>query len=275
MVASAFISTDELQNKLVAPNVKIVDASWHMASEKRDAFTEYKTSHIPGAVFFDIDEACDKQSPYPHMLPTPETFAKVTSDLGIANQDEVIIYDSNGLFSAPRVWWMFRVFGHDNVKILNGGLPKWLAENRLMEAGDVATAPSIFTAHFKPELLRDIKQMQHNLITNNEQVIDARLPARFAGTEPEPRAGLLSGHIPHSVNVHYKECIAAPSNTIKPAEELRALFASKNIDLNKPITTSCGSGITACILAAALYELGINAAVYDGSWAEWGSLKAS
>ncbi len=269
---TALVSTDALAGKLGSPHLSIIDASWHMPSEKRNAYEEYKTAHIPGAVFFDIDAISDSKSPYPHMLPNADTFADAVAKLGIGNNHEIVVYDSNGLFSTARVWWMFRIFGHDNIKVLNGGLPKWQAEDRPIESGSPSHKAASFKTTFRPELLRSLDQVRANVKEQREQLIDARSKGRFDGSEPEPRPGLASGHITGSVNVHYKECLMPPYNMLKSNAELKVLFAGKNIDYSKPIAASCGSGVTACILALALYELGqTQVAVYDGSWAEWGS----
>jgi thiosulfate/3-mercaptopyruvate sulfurtransferase len=269
---SAIIETDALAARLGTPHLRIVDASWYMPADKRDTKSEFKAAHIPGSIFFDIDEISDRGSPYPHMLPSTEQFVEAVSALGIGNDDQVVVYDSNGIFSAARVWWMFRVFGHDNVKVLNGGLPKWKAENKPLESGDSKIKPALFTTHFRPTLLRSLTQMQKNVATKHEQVVDARSAGRFKGTEPEPRPGLGSGHIPGSSNVFFKECLSAPYNTLKPVNELRAIYENKKIDYLKPMIASCGSGVTACILALALYELGNKeVAIYDGAWAQWGS----
>jgi thiosulfate/3-mercaptopyruvate sulfurtransferase len=272
---SALITTDALSLTLGAPGIKIIDASWHMPSEQRDAKREYVHTHIPGAVFFDIDAICDLHSPYPHMLPGEREFAEAIGSLGISNGDAIVVYDSSGIFSAPRVWWMLRVFGHANVRVLDGGLPKWTAEGHATESGSATHPHTLFTAQLKPELLRDIQAIEQNTATKRELVIDARSPGRFSGEQPEPRPGLKSGHIPGSLNVFFKECLTPPNNTLKADAELHELFAQKGVNISQPIVASCGSGVTACILALALYELGNqNVAIYDGAWAEWGSCKA-
>jgi thiosulfate/3-mercaptopyruvate sulfurtransferase len=246
-----------------------------MPAEKRDAHAEYRSSHIPGAIFFDIDAISDRQSPYPHMLPTPEDFAGSVSALGIGNNDEIIVYDTNGLFSAARVWWMFRVFGHHKVQVLDGGLLKWKAEGRALESTLPVTPPGAFHATFNPALLRDKKQVEDNIATHAELMIDARSPGRFSGKEPEPRPGLASGHIAGSANVFFKDLLSPPNYTLKTPAELRSLFAYNHVNPAGKLAATCGSGVTACIVALALFELGNEAvAVYDGAWAEWGSRKA-
>ena len=272
---SALISTDALAQKLGQDNLRLLDASWHMPSEHRDARAEYAAAHLPGAVFFDIDAVSDRSSLYPHMLPAPGDFAVSVSSLGIGDGDEVVVYDASGIFSSPRVWWMLRVFGHENVRVLDGGLLKWRAEAKPLEAGDITPLPGDFTSHPNPQLLRNREMIEANITQKRELLLDARSPGRFAGTEPEPRPGLGSGHIPGSRNVFFKDCLSPPFNTLKTREELRALFAGKAIDFTKPIAATCGSGVTACILALALFELGNKeVAVYDGAWAEWGSQAA-
>lgn len=268
---SALVTTLELADKIDSPQLRIVDASWHMALEKRNAYEEYIAEHIPGAVFFDIDKISDYNSPYPHMLPSAEIFAKSVAALGIGNDDEIVVYDTTGLFSAARVWWMFRVFGHEKVKVLDGGLPKWKAEYNALESGPSKRSSSIFQSHFNTALVRNFEQIKNNIEYKQELLLDARSPGRFLGTESEPRAGLPSGHIENSINIFFRECLAPPYNTLKSITELRAVFEEKTI-LSQKFVASCGSGVTACILALALYELGNkNVAVYDGAWAEWGS----
>jgi thiosulfate/3-mercaptopyruvate sulfurtransferase len=273
-ITSALISTDALASSLGDPHLSILDASWHMPSEKRYARKEYLESHIPGAVFFDIDAVSDHESPYPHMLPQAQDFAQQVSALGMRQGDDIVVYDSSGLFSAPRVWWMFRVFGHSKVRVLDGGLPKWNAEGRAVESGARAIIPGDFHPDYHRSLLRDKKQMAANIIRPHEIVLDARSPGRFSGTEPEPRPGLASGHIEGSLNVFFKDCLSQPFNTLKKPEELRALFAARGVEPADKLVATCGSGVTACILALALFELGNDSvAVYDGAWAEWGSGK--
>lgn len=268
---SAIISTGALAELLTTSSrVAVLNASWHMPSEQRDAKKEHAKGHIPGAVFFDIDAVSDTSSPYPHMLPDAEAFEKAVSAMGIDNDSDIVVYDSAGLFSAARVWWMFRVFGHKKVRVLDGGLPKWEAENRPLEPGIVKCRPATFKASFHPALVRSFDQMKTNLVTDREQVVDARSAGRFGGTEPEPRPGLRSGHIKGSFNVPFRECTNPPHHTLKPKEELRAVFKSHGVISAKPLVATCGSGVTACVVALALYEIGHKTvAVYDGAWAEW------
>jgi thiosulfate/3-mercaptopyruvate sulfurtransferase len=267
---SALISTEELHGDL--HTVRLIDASWYMPSQNRHAYKEYEHAHIKGAVFFDLDGASDHTSSLPHMLPTSEAFAVTMSRLGVSNSDDVVVYDTQGLFSAPRLWWMLRVFGHTRVRVLNGGLPAWRERYAAeIESGNVLHSSVPFVSTFQPQLVASLKQMQEWSGNGTIQICDARSPSRFWGKEPEPRAGLRSGHIPTARNLHYAQLLTLEQK-LKQGDELRALFVDAGIQLNAPIVTSCGSGVTACILALALYEIGIkNVPVYDGSWAEWGA----
>ena len=265
------VSTDWLAAHLGAPDVRVLDGSYHLPDAKRDARAEFADAHIPGAQFFDIDDIADSASDLPHMLPPSEKFASRVKALGIGDGHHVVVYDSVGLFSAARVWWMFRVFGHRNVAVLDGGLPKWRAEGRDVDAHVATARERHFTARRDMSLVRDVTQVAGAVKLGHEQIIDARSPERFHGTVPEPREGLRSGHIPGAVNIPYKETLN-PDGTMKSAEALRALFDAKGIDLAKPIINSCGSGVTACVLQLAQARAGgRRAAVYDGSWTEWGA----
>ena len=270
---STLISTDELSQSLASPDMVVLDCSWYMPSEHRDPAKEYAASHISDARFFDIDAVCDTASPYPHMLPSPERFAQAVGTLGISNSTNVVVYDGAGLFSAARVWWMFRVFGHDKVRVLDGGLLKWKAEAKPVSSILPEAQPATFTPRYRSELVRKADSIAANCTTNKEQVIDARASGRFNGTDPEPRANLRSGHIPGSINLPFRECTSPPFQTLKSVTELTNIFQQRGIDIAQPLVASCGSGVTACVLALALYELGAhNVAVYDGAWAEWASL---
>jgi thiosulfate/3-mercaptopyruvate sulfurtransferase len=241
-----------------------------MPQLKRDARAEFAQAHIPGAAFFDIDGIADHTTPLPHMLPTPEAFAEAVGALGVGTADRVVVYDVRGVISAARVWWTFRVFGHDRVAVLDGGLRAWTAEGRPVESGVPAPPRREFRARLRPELVRDLAAMQKNLTARSEQVLDARSRGRFEGTEPEPRAGLRGGHIPGSLNLPY-ESLYRPDGRLKPPEALRSAFVIAGADLDRPVTTTCGSGVTASVLALALHLLGHRrVAVYDGSWTEWG-----
>ena len=266
------IETDELARDLCAPDLVIVDATWYLPNEGKDAHAEYLDEHIPGALFFDIDEIADTKSTLPHMLPPPEKFSSRMRAMGIGDGSRIVAYDSRGLYSAARVWWTFRVMGVDDVSVLNGGLPKWKREGLPLESG---APPNRTTRHFTArrnlELVRDLSDMKALLKDKSAQIIDARAPERFAGKAPEPRAGLRSGHIPGSHNVPFGKLLNQ-DGTLKSAPELQRLFEQAGVDLNKPVVTSCGSGITASVLALGLAELGHRrTSVYDGSWAEWGA----
>jgi thiosulfate/3-mercaptopyruvate sulfurtransferase len=267
---SSLVTTEWLAQNLGRRDVRVVDGSWHMPQLKRDARAEFAQAHIPGAVFFDIDAIADRRTPLPHMLPRASEFAQGVGRLGIGSRDRVIVYDTRGVTSAARVWWTFRVFGHDAVFVLDGGLPRWRAEERTVEAGSPMPRPRRFTARLRRSLVRDLAGMRQNVTTRKAQVLDARSRGRFAGTEPEPRAGLRGGHIPGSFNLPYDE-LYEKDGTMLPADALRTTFEAAGLDLTKPVVTSCGSGITASVLALGLHVIGRpDVAVYDGSWTEWG-----
>lgn len=266
------VSTDWLAARMEQGDVRVLDGSWYMPAQNRDAKAEFAATHIPGAEFFDIDGIADTASPLPHMLPTPRAFGEAVSKLGIGNGDMVVVYDGAGVFSAPRVWWTFRVFGHDTIAVLDGGLPKWLREGRPIESGPMKTRAVPYTPSFRPELVRDFAAVSDNLKSRAAQVIDARSEGRFHGTEPEPRPGLRGGHIPGSRSLPFQALIDPANGTMKPAPELVKIFIAAGISPNTPVITSCGSGLTAAILAYGLFLIGhIDAAVYDGSWSEWGA----
>jgi thiosulfate/3-mercaptopyruvate sulfurtransferase len=265
------VSTEWLASHLEDADLVVVDSSWYLAAMQRDAKAEYREHHIPGAVFWDLDLLSDQRTPLPHMLPDPETFAREVGNLGIADRDRIVVYDGSGAnLSAPRVWWMFRVHGHDEVAVLDGGMGKWLAEGRRVESGLVSRPGRTFVARFRPELVRSLAQVEASVGRPDVQLLDARSPGRFIGAEPEPRPGLRSGHIPGAKNLPYGELVA-PDGTLLPPEELARKFRAAGIDLDRPVVTSCGSGVSACALALGLEAAGHQRyAVYDGSWAEWG-----
>jgi thiosulfate/3-mercaptopyruvate sulfurtransferase len=269
---SPLVSTAWLADRLGKPGIVVLDATYHLPNVKRDARAEHAREHIPGAMFFDIDTIADPGSPLPHMLPSPDDFARTVEALGVGSGDHVIAYDSYGLMSAARPWWMFRIFGHERVSVLDGGLPKWKREGRpVTDTASAPTAGKRFQPRFRSDLVRSKDQLLANLRSGAEQVLDARAAGRFQGTQPEPRAGLRSGHIPASRNLPYNRLVDADTQTVVPAKNLRELFAQAGIDPAKPVVTSCGSGVTACVLALGLDLIGAKkVAVYDGSWSEWG-----
>lgn len=269
---SALVSTDWLAERLNAPDIRVVDATWVMPDSGRNARAEYEAAHIPGAVYFDIDEICDETSPYPHMVPSPAKFSAKVRKLGLGDGVTIVVYDNNRFCASARVWWMFRLFGHEGVYVLDGGLERWKAEGRPLEDLPPRPRERHFTARFHSLLLRELDQMRANLTTRHEQVVDTRSAARFRGAVPEPRPGLRSGHIPGSLNLPYSELIA-PDGRLRDKPALAEAFRRAGVDLTKPIVCSCGSGVSACVAALALFELGRpDVAVYDGSWSEWGAL---
>lgn len=269
------VETDWLAEHLTAPDLVVIDGSWHLPSVDRNAHEEYLGQHIPGAVFFDIDAISDTDSDLPHMLPSPEKFSSIMRKTGIGDGMRIVIYDSYGMFSAARVWWTFRVMGVEDVTVLNGGLPKWIAEGFSLEDGPAALrGPRHFTTRRNAGLVRDSDDVNRASNSGSEQIVDARSAERFAGNAPEPRPGLRSGHIPNSLNLPYDALLNA-DGTLKTAPQLKAIFDGAGIALDKPITTTCGSGVTASILSLALAIVGHrDTAVYDGSWTEWGANEA-
>lgn len=250
----------------------MVDGSWYLSGSGRDAAAEYAAGHIPGAVFFDLEATSDPQTSLPHMLPSAADFASRMTQLGLHDTDDVIVYDGSGAnLSAARVWWTFRVFGHQRVALLNGGMGKWRWEHRPIQRGIITLPPGRFTAQLQEAAVRDLADMRANLIHQREQVVDLRPAGRFQGTDPEPRAGVRPGHLPGSRNIPYTQLVK-PDGTILPASELRRRLEAIGVDLSQPIVATCGSGTSACSLILALELLGHrDTAVYDGAWTEWGS----
>ena len=268
--ADPLVSTEWLAANLDTPDLVIIDASWFMPGTDRDARAEHAGEHIPGALFLDIDEVSDHANPLPHMLPEPPDFATHVRRLGVEPSSPVVIYDSHGMFSAPRVWWSFRVMGHDKVWVLDGGLPKWIAEGHPVETGWPQRPHGEFKSHHRPGLVCSLDEVLTALTDGGAQLLDARPAARFTGETPEPRPGLRSGHMPGARNLPSSSVIA--DGRLKSAQELAVLFAEAGIDLDRPIVTTCGSGVSAAILALALARLGRpDVPVYDGSWSEWGA----
>ena len=267
------VTTEWLAAHLLDPNLRVLDGSWYLPQSGRNARLEYEAAHIPGAVFCDLESISDPDSPLPHMLPSPELFSHQAGLLGVGNQTSVVVYDGSGLnMTAPRIWWMFRAFGHARVAVLDGGRKKWRAEGRELDAGAVTVVPREFVTRPSLETVRTIGDMRENQQSSKEQVLDARSRGRFQGTDPEPRLGLRAGHIPGSYNLPYQELIA-DDGALLPPEELRARYEAAGIDLARPVVTTCGSGVTACALLLGLRVLGNQSmALYDGSWSEWGAV---
>jgi thiosulfate/3-mercaptopyruvate sulfurtransferase len=258
--------------RLQSPDIVIIDASWHMPATKRNAKAEFEAKHIPGAQFYDLDAGSALDTTLPHMLPTSEKFAHDMGALGVSDGTTVICYDSTGLFSAARLWWMLTTFGHKHVMVLNGGLPKWEREGNSIESGKAAKVePRQFSAKLDNAKVKSLGEVAAVLQSKKAQIADARSGPRFRGEEAEPRPGVRPGHMPGAQNLHYAKLLNA-DGTMKVKKALVQAFAEAGIDLDRPIITSCGSGVTAAILSLALADLGAkHSALYDGSWAEWGA----
>jgi thiosulfate/3-mercaptopyruvate sulfurtransferase len=264
--------TDWLAAHLDEPDVRVLDGSWLMPGIVPDARSGFLAGHLPGAVLFDIDAIADEATNLPHMVPSPEKFATAVGGLGIGDPDFVVVYDQLGIVSAPRVWWMFRLFGHDRVAVLDGGLPKWKHEGHPVTAVQTQPRAGRFLPTLRPNLLRSRDQVLRILDERDVQIIDARSAGRFMGVDPEPRPGLASGHIPSSANVPYTSLVDPDTGMLLPTAALADRFQQAGVDPRTPSVCTCGSGITACVVALALHRLGQEqAAVYDGAWAEWGA----
>ncbi len=265
------VSTEWLGERLNAPDIRVLDGSMYLPTDGRNGREIYLQKHVPGARFFDIDEIADDQSCLPHMLPPVEKFVARVRRMGIGDGHRVVVYDQQGIYSAARVWWMFRVFGHQDVAVLDGGLPKWEAEGRPVEAEVPDPRERHFTGRKNSALVRDVTQVARAVKLGDEQIVDARAAGRFRGEEAEPRKGLRAGHMPGAKNVPFKTLLN-DDQTMKAPDQLRAVFEAAGVDLARPVVTTCGSGVTAAILSLALARIGHSRnAVYDGSWVEWGA----
>lgn len=268
--SSFFVSTAWLADNLGAPDLAIVDGTYFMPDENRNAEAEYLAAHIPGAMFFDIDAIADHTTDLPHMLPGPAAFAESMAKLGLDDKMRIVVYDASGLQGVARVWWTLRIFGAADVKILDGGLPRWQAEGREVEIGPVPRTPRSFTPRFDAGAIADAAYVKQASESGSAQIVDARAAARFRGEAAEPRPGLRTGHIPSSRNVPWREVVE--NGSIKAPDAVAAVFAEAGVDLAKPIVTTCGSGVTAAILLLALATIGkAGVILYDGSWSEWGA----
>lgn len=266
------VDADWLQAKLGSPGLSIVDASWYLPAHKRNARAEYDAAHIPGAVFFDLDQVTDEDSDLPHTLPNPRVFARFAGSMGISADDTIVVYDGPGFLSAPRVWWMFRVMGVAEVFVLDGGFDRWKAAGRPVTADQTRVAPNVFHADFDPKRIVSLGEMRDIVATGSAQIADARSPGRFAGADPEPRPGLRGGHMPGAHNV--PSTSLSENGELLPLEGLKAVLEQAGLDLSRPIVTTCGSGVTAAVITLALNSLGHgDNRLYDGSWTEWGGLE--
>ncbi|AAV96940.1 3-mercaptopyruvate sulfurtransferase [Ruegeria pomeroyi] len=265
------VSTDWLAAHLKDPDLRILDGSWHLPHLGRDPKAEYEAAHIPGARFFDIDDISDHRSDLPHMVPPVEKFMSRLRAMGVGDGHQVVVYDSLGLQSAARVWWLFKLMGQDNIAVLDGGLPKWQAEGHPIEDLPPVIRDRHMTVRVQNHLLRDVTQVSAAAKLHDHEIVDARSAGRFAGTDPEPRPGLRGGHIPGSKNVPFGTLLNK-NGTMKSPADCRAVFEAAGVDLKKPVITTCGSGVTAAILSLALQRMGkTDHSLYDGSWAEWGA----
>lgn len=269
-MSDPMVTTEWLAQRLGDPKVKVLDATWYMPGDARDAHALFEAAHIPGAAFFDIDALSDQASDLPHMLADVDVFGEQVGRLGVSSRDTVVVYDGHGLFSAARAWWNFRVMGHADVFVLDGGLPRWLAEGRPTETGPASPKPAVFETRLDLSLVRDIDQVRDLLASKAETVVDVRGAARFEGAAPEPRPGVRSGHMPGARNLPFTELVNADGG-LQSRDAIIAALTRAGVDPSRRLTATCGTGVTASVLALAMSRVGLSgAAVYDGSWTEWG-----
>ena len=264
------VSTQWLAAHLKDPDLRVLDASWYLPGSKRDPFAEYQAAHIPGARFFDLDDVSDHRSDLPHMVPPVEKFMSRMRAIGVGDGHQIVVYDGSGLFSAPRVWWLFKLMGQMDIAVLDGGFPKWQAEGHPVEDLPPILRDRHMMVRRQNQMVKDVTQVSAASKLGESEIVDARSPGRFYGKDPEPRPGLRAGHIPGSKNVFYKDLLKA-DDTMKSPDEMRQVFLEAGVDLDKPLITSCGSGVTAAILSLGLTRMGkTDHSLYDGSWTEWG-----
>ena len=264
------VSTQWLATHLKDPDLRVLDASWYLPCSERDPFAEYQRAHIPGARFFDLDDVSDHRSDLPHMVPPVEKFMSRMRAMGVGDGHQIVVYDGSGLFSAPRVWWLFKLMGQMDIAVLDGGFPKWQAEGHPIEDLPPILRDRHMMVRRQNHMVKDVTQVSAASKLGESEIVDARSPGRFYGKDPEPRPGLRAGHIPRSKNVFYKDLLKA-DYTMKSPDEMRQVFVEAGVDLDKPVITSCGSGVTAAILSLGLTRMGkTDHSLYDGSWTEWG-----
>ena len=264
------VSTQWLAAHLKDPDLRVLDASWYLPGSERDPFAEYQRAHIPGARFFDLDDVSDHRSDLPHMVPPVEKFMSRMRAIGVGDGHQIVVYDGSGLFSAPRVWWLFKLMGQMDIAVLDGGFPKWQAEGHPVEDLPPILRDRHMMVRRQNQMVKDVTQVSAASKLGESEIVDARSPGRFYGKDPEPRPGLRAGHIPGSKNVFYKDLLKA-DDTMKSPDEMRQVFVEAGVDLDKPVITSCGSGVTAAILSLGLTRMGkTDHSLYDGSWTEWG-----
>ena len=264
------VSAQWLAAHLKDPDLRVLDASWYLPGSKRDPFAEYQAAHIPGARFFDLDDVSDHRSDLPHMVPPVEKFMSRMRAIGVGDGHQIVVYDGSGLFSAPRVWWLFKLMGQMDIAVLDGGFPKWQAEGHPVEDLPPILRDRHMMVRRQNQMVKDVTQVSAASKLGESEIVDARSPGRFYGKDPEPRPGLRAGHIPGSKNVFYKDLLKA-DDTMKSPDEMRQVFLEAGVDLDKPVITSCGSGVTAAILSLGLTRMGkTDHSLYDGSWTEWG-----